>query len=71
MIPALGGWKVLGTWDSAKWDLNSALKKVQNEFMVFALYRPRPSVRLLEGVRERERERERKRESGRERKRER
>lgn len=40
VLPELGGWKVLGTWDK-DWDVSKALKKVQSDFWVDALYGPR------------------------------
>ncbi|CAL1536730.1 unnamed protein product [Lymnaea stagnalis] len=39
VVPELGGWKVLGNWQSS-WDLNTALKKVQGQFWVDAFYSP-------------------------------
>ncbi|KAH9498970.1 hypothetical protein Btru_004111 [Bulinus truncatus] len=38
VLPALGGWKVIGTWQGNNWDLNSVLKKVQSDFSVEAFY---------------------------------
>ncbi|RUS78892.1 hypothetical protein EGW08_013335 [Elysia chlorotica] len=49
IIPALGGWKLLGTWDPATWDLNSAVKKVQSDFWVDALYAPRIAMDRSDG----------------------
>nr|KAI8748213.1 endothelin-converting enzyme-like 1 [Biomphalaria glabrata] len=39
VLPELGGWKVLGTWQNNTWDFNTVLKKVQTDFWVDALYR--------------------------------
>ncbi|KAK0050794.1 endothelin-converting enzyme-like 1 [Biomphalaria pfeifferi] len=39
VMPELGGWKVLGTWQNNTWDFNTVLKKVQTDFWVDALYR--------------------------------
>ncbi|KAK3732169.1 hypothetical protein RRG08_026551 [Elysia crispata] len=49
IIPALGGWKVLGTWNSETWDLNTALKKVQTDFWVDALFAPRVDMNWEDG----------------------
>lgn len=38
VMPLLGGWYVLDTWNSAGWDLNSALKIVQSDLWVDALW---------------------------------
>ncbi|KAH9498971.1 hypothetical protein Btru_004112 [Bulinus truncatus] len=38
VLPELGGWKVIGNWQSNTWDLNTVLKKVQTDFWVDAFY---------------------------------
>ncbi|BFZ05863.1 hypothetical protein BsWGS_08902 [Bradybaena similaris] len=39
ILPALGGWKLLGTWEE-NWNFNTALKRVHTDFWVDALYYP-------------------------------
>uniref|UniRef100_A0A0B7AHI1 Peptidase M13 N-terminal domain-containing protein n=1 Tax=Arion vulgaris TaxID=1028688 RepID=A0A0B7AHI1_9EUPU len=49
VVPALGGWKLLGTWDT-NWDFNTALKKVHADFWVDALYSPSVGVDWNDGT---------------------
>lgn len=45
-MPHLGGWYVLGTWNPGTWDLNEALKRVQTELWLDALWAPTVRVNL-------------------------
>ncbi|GFR72776.1 endothelin-converting enzyme 1 [Elysia marginata] len=38
VIQKLGGWKMLGNWKNATWDLNAVMQKVQSDFGVPAFY---------------------------------
>ncbi|XP_067655673.1 endothelin-converting enzyme-like 1 [Haliotis asinina] len=44
VLQPLGGWYVLGTWGASNWNLNEALKKVQTDFWVDAMYAPRVGI---------------------------
>merc|ERR1711936_1313209 len=48
VVSRMGGWDVLGTWDEASWDLNTALKMVQGEFWTDALFTPYVGIDLYD-----------------------
>ncbi|XP_012943192.2 uncharacterized protein LOC106013041 [Aplysia californica] len=44
IVANVGGWDGIGTFNESTWDMNWALKKVQTDFWVDALYAPRIGV---------------------------